>query len=79
MMAMDIDEKKKLSAVCGLFCPSCTVFIGTKEDPQRLKAIADRFQMPVEEWECEGCRSEKRSYYCKNICKMAACAAEKGT
>jgi hypothetical protein len=53
MVTTDIDEKKKLSAVCGLFCPSCKVFIGTKEDPQRLKAIADRFQLPVEEWECD--------------------------
>jgi hypothetical protein len=74
----DIHEKKKLSAVCGLFCPSCTLFIGTKEDPLRLKAIAERYQMPTEAWECEGCRSEKRSYYCKNICKMVACAADKG-
>jgi hypothetical protein len=78
MVTTDMDKKKKLSAVCGLFCPSCTVYIGTKEDPQRLKAIADRFQLPVEEWECQGCRSEKRSYYCKNICKMVACAADKG-
>ena len=74
----DIHEKKKLSAVCGLFCPSCTLFIGTKEDPQRLKTFAERYRMPVEAWECEGCRSEKRSYYCKNICKMVACAADKG-
>ncbi|MBI4766416.1 MAG: DUF3795 domain-containing protein [Deltaproteobacteria bacterium] len=74
----DMDEKKKLSAVCGLFCPSCTVYIGTQEDPPRLKAIAGRFQLPVEEWECEGCRSERRSYYCRNNCKMVACAAEKG-
>ena len=71
-------EKKRLSAVCGLFCPSCTVYIGTKEDPKRLKAIAERYQLPIKEWECEGCRSEKRSYYCKNICKMAPCAEKKG-
>lgn len=74
----DVLEKKKLSAVCGLFCPSCTLFIGTKEDPQRLKAFAERYRMPVEAWECEGCRSEKRSFYCENTCKMAACAADKG-
>lgn len=78
VLPKDIDDKKNLSAVCGLFCPSCTLYIGTKEDPQRLKAIAERYRMPAEAWECEGCRSEKRSYYCKNICKMAACAAAKG-
>ena len=34
----DMEERKRLSAVCGLFCPSCTVFIGTKEDPQRTQS-----------------------------------------
>jgi hypothetical protein len=74
----DPEEKKRLSAVCGLFCPSCTVFIGTKEDPRRLQALAERYKLPIEAWECEGCRSNKRSYYCENICKMAPCAAQKG-
>lgn len=69
---------KRLAAVCGLFCPACTLFIGTKEDPKRLKGIAGRFQLPVEELECEGCRTDKRCFYCKSNCKMAKCAAEKG-
>lgn len=43
---------KRLAAVCGLFCPACTVFIGTKENPERLKGIAERFQRPVEDLEC---------------------------
>jgi hypothetical protein len=73
-----LKDRKKLRAVCGLFCPSCTVFIGTTEDPERLKGIAERFGWPVEAWKCEGCRSEKRSYYCENLCHMAACAAGKG-
>ena len=25
-----------LAAVCGLFCPSCTVYIASNEDPDRL-------------------------------------------
>jgi hypothetical protein len=25
--------QKRLAAVCGLLCPACPVFIGTKEDP----------------------------------------------
>ena len=74
----DFQDKKRLSAVCGLFCPACTIFIGTTEDPQRLKAIAERFGQPAEDWKCEGCRSDKRSYYCENLCQMAACAAQKG-
>lgn len=69
---------KKLAAVCGLFCPVCTVFIGTKEDPERLKVMAQRAQRPVEKLLCHGCRSEKRCYYCESNCTMAKCAAEKG-
>ncbi|MEW6570881.1 MAG: DUF3795 domain-containing protein [Nitrospirota bacterium] len=69
---------KKLAAVCGLFCPACTVFIGTKEDQERLKVIAQRVQRPVEELLCHGCRSEKQCYYSKSICTMAKCAIDKG-
>jgi hypothetical protein len=69
---------KRLSAVCGLFCPACTVFIGTKEDPARIKIMAERFQLPVEELHCEGCRSDKRSFYCRQKCTMVECAKAKG-
>ena len=69
---------KHLAAVCGLFCPACGAFIGTSEDPERLKATAGRLQRPVEELECHGCRSEKRCFYCSENCKMVKCAAEKG-
>jgi hypothetical protein len=68
---------KRLAAVCGLFCPACRVFIGTREDPERLKSIAERFNIPVEEARCEGCRTETRLPYCKT-CRMVTCAAEKG-
>jgi hypothetical protein len=69
---------KKLAAVCGLFCPACSVFIGTTEEPQRLKVMAKRFQRPLEEMQCNGCRSEKRCFYCETRCTMAKCAAAKG-
>jgi hypothetical protein len=69
---------KKLAAVCGLFCPSCSLFIGTVEDPELLKTMSKRIQHPIEEVECHGCRSEKRAYYCNDNCKMTKCAAEKG-
>ncbi|MEW6187159.1 MAG: DUF3795 domain-containing protein, partial [Thermodesulfobacteriota bacterium] len=78
MKNFDLQEKKRLSAVCGLFCPSCSLFIGTKEDPQLLKSLVERFHTKAEDLECEGCRSEKRSYYCRNLCYMAPCAARKG-
>jgi len=69
---------KKTAAVCGLFCPACTLFIGTKEDPQRLEMLSTVLKMPVEEIRCEGCRAESRSFYCREQCKMDRCAAEKG-
>src|SRR5574337_50694 len=69
---------KKLAAVCGLFCPSCHVFIGTREDPERLAAMAKRFQRPLEEMECNGCRSAKRCFYCETKCFMSKCASGKG-
>jgi hypothetical protein len=69
---------KRLAAVCGLFCPACTVLIGHQDDPERLARLAKRLQHPVEELECNGCRSEKRSYYCREHCTMIRCAAEKG-
>ncbi len=74
----DFHPEKKLTAVCGLFCPSCTVFIGTAEEPERLKGIAEIYHTTPEVWECHGCRSEKRSYFCENNCKMVECAAERG-
>lgn len=77
-MSMQDTPDKKLSAVCGLFCPACTVFIGTKEDPARLTMMAERFGLPVEEMYCEGCRSEKRCFYCRQKCSMAECAKAKG-
>lgn len=67
-----------LAAACGLFCTACSLYIGTTEDPERLKTIAERIQRPVEDLECYGCRSEKRSFFCKNHCKMMNCTAEKG-
>ncbi len=68
---------KRLAGVCGLFCPACTAFIGTHEDPERLEAMARRFNHPVEELHCHGCRSTKRSFYCRNICTMTKCASAK--
>jgi hypothetical protein len=81
MLAAQFNERtpdKKLSAVCGLFCPSCTVFIASKYDRARLQKLAERFNVTVEEMECHGCRSDKRGLYCNTRCKMSKCAAERG-
>lgn len=69
---------KRLAAVCGLFCPACSVYIASTQDPARLKVLAERFGVSEGEMECHGCRSEKRGLYCNNFCKMAGCARQKG-
>ncbi len=72
-----VKPDKREAAVCGLFCPSCSIYIGTKEDPERLKIMAENFNIPVEEMECSGCRSDKRISYCET-CEMVKCASAKG-
>jgi len=69
---------KRLAAVCGLFCPACTIYIGTSEDPARLEALSQRIGLPVEKLRCEGCRSDNRCFFCQDLCKMAKCAGGKG-
>lgn len=74
---LTLQPDKRLTAVCGLFCPGCSIFIGAHDDPARLQKIAERRGLPVDEVKCEGCRSDRRYPYCAT-CKMFACAAEKG-
>lgn len=74
---IDSTPDKSKAAVCGLFCPACSLFIGTSEDPQRLNIMAQTFNQPVEELRCDGCRAERRNKYC-STCHMLKCAAEKG-
>ncbi|MBU0516443.1 MAG: DUF3795 domain-containing protein [Proteobacteria bacterium] len=75
----DLKSKPDLrtSAVCGLFCPGCSAFIATREDPERLQKIAARWNVPVEEAQCDGCRSDRRFVYCRT-CHMVSCAADRG-
>jgi len=68
---------RQFAAVCGLFCPGCTLYIGSTEEPERLAGIAGRFGVPVEEARCFGCRSDVRSFYCQN-CEIVKCADERG-
>jgi predicted RNA-binding Zn-ribbon protein involved in translation (DUF1610 family) len=71
------NPEKRKAAVCGLFCPACTLFIGTTEEPQRLERIAVLRNQSIETARCEGCRSNVRGLYCKT-CKMYTCALGKG-
>ena len=73
----EIRPDKRLAAACGLFCPACSLYIATREDPERLKKIAEGFDLPVEKVRCDGCRAERRGFYCQT-CKMIVCSREKG-
>jgi hypothetical protein len=68
---------KKEAAICGLFCPACSIYIGTTEDPKRLEQMSKMFNTPIEEMKCYGCRSDIRISYCDN-CSLEKCAIEKG-
>lgn len=66
-----------VAAVCGLFCSACTFYIGTREDPARLDRMAATLRVSKEVLHCDGCRSDRRIFYCEN-CVMSGCARDKG-
>ena len=71
------ENGKQFAAVCGLYCPGCTLYIGSTEEPERLAGIAGRFGVSVEEARCYGCRSDVRSFYCQT-CEIKKCADDRG-
>jgi hypothetical protein len=66
-----------MTAVCGLFCSACAAYIGTHEDPARLERLGASFGVSAEDMLCDGCRTERRLFYCRD-CFMDRCAAERG-
>lgn len=71
------DRPPIVAAVCGLFCSACTFYIGTQEDPARLDRLAAAFGVARDILLCDGCRSDRRLFYCQT-CHMRGCAAERG-
>ena len=65
------------AAYCGLYCESCSLYIGTQSEQARLEILAQRYTKTIEEMKCRGCRSDELSFYCRT-CKMKACIKEKG-
>jgi hypothetical protein len=70
-------DNRQFAAVCGLYCPACTLYIGSTEEPERLARTAGRFNVSVEEARCYGCRSDVQSFYCQ-ACEIKKCADERG-
>ena len=65
------------ASVCGLFCRSCSVFIGSTEDPERLHRLAGLMGLSPEQVRCEGCRSAVLFAPCAS-CSFRDCAQSRG-
>ncbi len=65
------------TAVCGLFCQACSLYIGSTECPERIEAFMKRWQKSRDEATCHGCRSRTLAWHCRG-CNLKACAARKG-
>ncbi|MFO7625176.1 MAG: DUF3795 domain-containing protein [Anaerolineales bacterium] len=66
----------RLAGSCGLFCPSCKIYIATRDRADIRKRIAESLYLPTLNLECEGCRSDSRYYYCQT-CEIKRCAASR--
>jgi hypothetical protein len=61
-------------AYCGLYCGACRIYLSTLNNT--LETLSDETGIPVQYLECNGCRSEVTSLYCRN-CAMKKCNLQK--
>lgn len=67
-----------LAAVCGLYCPACSIYIAVKEDRQEfLERMAAGMNVKPGELKCEGCRSATKGVFCRD-CALKSCAESRG-
>lgn len=75
-------EGEHLAAVCGLYCGACSLYRARRDnDPQQLEellqTLSERWQIPSDELDCDGCLAQGHLMpYCQE-CKMRLCAADK--
>jgi len=74
----------EMIAYCGLDCSECKILKVTQaKDYEQKKQIAkhwyDQFKIKFipEDVNCEGCKSDVLSGWCRKICKMRPCAEER--
>lgn len=77
-------------AYCGLICPSCAIYLATREkDPDKqhemrvdiaaqIKKYYGQDCKPEDVGDCDGCKTEGGRLFCNNDCRMRMCAMEKG-
>jgi hypothetical protein len=68
-------------AYCGLDCNKCDAYLATQaQDLERKKQIAERWtretgtQFTAQDIECHGCKSQKLSGWCNQVCLIRPCA-----
>lgn len=64
------------AAVCGLWCGACSLHLATLEGGDRLKSLAKRLELSIEDARCQGCRSDTLFQHCR-ACSFRDCAAER--
>ena len=62
---------------CGTFCPSCKIYIATRDHAELQKRIAESLHLPTVSLECQGCRSDS-NYHVHQACHIRHCAAAQG-
>jgi hypothetical protein len=74
----------EMIAYCGLHCNECEMFKATQaKDYEQKKQIAKRWsdqgeiKFKPEDIDCEGCKSDVLSGWCRKICKIRPCAEER--
>jgi hypothetical protein len=74
----------EMTAYCGLDCSECKAFKATQtKDLERKKEIAkqwtgdDKVEFKPEDINCNGCKSDIISGWCRKICKIRPCAETK--
>lgn len=72
---MNSDFEK--TAVCGLLCDVCSLYIGSHFDRARNERLSEKFGIAPQDMECDGCRSEVNASFCKS-CDFKLCVAQKG-
>jgi len=74
----------EMIAYCGLNCADCDMFKATQlKDLEWKKRIAERWtkqhgiEFAPSDVDCNGCKSDKLSGWCRKICKVRPCAEKR--
>jgi predicted RNA-binding Zn-ribbon protein involved in translation (DUF1610 family) len=70
-----INHDKSLASVCGLYCGACGIYLATREnDTDKIVRYAVVLNQTYDETLCDGCRAERKSSHCANMCSFITCA-----